>query len=187
MHIYTNALGSVPTQYFLLFKYLIPTLFSFFFLSVFHSIFFPPFLLPFFPFVLFTSPFFLLFFFFLPFFFFFFFLFSPPSFFPLLFLFASFLHGMSDQSFECPATFGHERTYCTGIQKTYLELCYLIISTPINNWLHTLQDDHTHFLALPLCICRIRLCTDSTYNNVTSISSLSCLGTSTYKVSQLIT
>ena len=36
---------------------------------------------------------------------------------------------MSDQPFECPATFGHERTYCTGTQKTYLELCYLIIST----------------------------------------------------------
>ena len=42
MPIYNNALGSVPTQYFLLFKYLIPTLISFFFLSVFHSIFFPP-------------------------------------------------------------------------------------------------------------------------------------------------
>ena len=42
MPIYTNALGLVPTQYFLLSKYLIPTLFSLFFLSVFHSIFFPP-------------------------------------------------------------------------------------------------------------------------------------------------
>ena len=31
IRIYTNALGSVPTQYFLLFKYLIPTLFYFFF------------------------------------------------------------------------------------------------------------------------------------------------------------
>ena len=29
MPMYNNALGSVPTQYFLLFKYLIPTLFSF--------------------------------------------------------------------------------------------------------------------------------------------------------------
>ena len=57
-----------------------------------------------------------------------------PSFFIFFFLFiffpfASFLLGMSDQPFECPATFGHERTYCTGTQKTYLELCYLIIST----------------------------------------------------------
>ena len=125
IHIYINALGSVPTQYFLLFKYLIPTLFSFFFLSVFHSIFFPP-SFPFFPFVLLTSPFFLLFYFFLPFFIFFIFsliVFSPP------FLFTSFLLGMSDQPFESPATFGHERTYCTATQKTYLELCYLIIST----------------------------------------------------------
>ena len=95
MPTYTNVLGSVPTQYFLLFKYLIPTLFSFFFLSVFHSIFFPPFLLPFFPFVLLTSPFFLLFFlFFLPIF--------PPIVFSPPFLFASFLLGMSDQTFECP-------------------------------------------------------------------------------------
>ena len=42
MPIYTNALGSLPTQSFLLFKYLIPTLFSFFFLSFFHIIFSPP-------------------------------------------------------------------------------------------------------------------------------------------------
>ena len=120
---YTNALGSVPTQYFLLFKYLIPTLFSFFFLSVFHSIFFPL-SYPFFPFVLLTSPFFLLFFIvFLIFFIFPPIVFSPP------FLFASFLLGMTDQPFECPATVGHERTYCTVTQKTYLELCYLIIST----------------------------------------------------------
>ena len=130
MHIYTNALGSVPTQYFLLFKYFIPTLFSFFFLSVFHSIFFPPPPPPFLPFLSFCFvdiSFFpsLLFFFFL---FFLFFLFPPIVFSPP-FLFASFLLGMSDQPFECPATFGHERTYCTGTQKTYLELCYLIIST----------------------------------------------------------
>ena len=79
MPIYNNALNSVPTQYFLLFKYLIPTLFSFFFLS---SI-FSPLLLPFFPFVLLTALFFFLHFFFLPFFPFLFF----PIIFPLRFLF----------------------------------------------------------------------------------------------------
>ena len=67
MPIYNNALGSVPTQYFLLFKYLIPT---FFFLFPFCFSFYllPPFLLPFFPFVLLTSPFFFLFSFFFSFF-----------------------------------------------------------------------------------------------------------------------
>ena len=99
------------------FKYLIPTLFSFFFLSVsvFHSIFFP---LPS-PFlkklnnkvsdILLTSPFFFLIpFFFSSFFSFFFFLLLPPSFIPLLFysfFYASFLLGMSDQPFEMSGTF----------------------------------------------------------------------------------
>ena len=99
MPIYTNTLGSVPTQYFLLSKYFSPSLFSFFFLSC-HSIFFPP------PFLLFslTSPFFFLFSFF-PFFFSPFFLpifslrFAPPFLFSFLFL-CLLLLGMSDQPFE---------------------------------------------------------------------------------------
>ena len=69
MHIYTNTLGSVPTQCFLLSKYFTPTLF--FFLSVFHFIFC---LSPFFPFVLLTSPFFF-----------------PLDSFPFFFYFPSFL------------------------------------------------------------------------------------------------
>ena len=81
MPIYNNALGLVPTQYFLLFKYLIPTLFSFFPFVFCFSFYLPPFLLPFFTFVLLTSPFFFPSFFFLFFFFFF------SLFYPLLFLF----------------------------------------------------------------------------------------------------
>ena len=134
MHLYIIPMHWVQSQhsiYFLLFKYLIPTIFSFFFL-------FSLYLLPpspplpslsfLFPFVLLTSPFFLLFLIFFFLFIFFYFYFSPHRFSPP-FIFASFLLGMFDQPFECPATFGHERTYCTGTQKTYLELCYLIIST----------------------------------------------------------
>ena len=91
-------------------KYLIPTLFPFFFLSVFHSIFFPPpFLLPFFPFVLLTSPFFLSFFLFSSFFFlsFFFFPIFPPSFFPLLFYLPPFYLVYPTNHLKCPATFEH--------------------------------------------------------------------------------
>ena len=122
MPIYKIALGSVST--FLLFLNT-PNSFSFFFLSVFHSIFFLPFfhIFPFFP------SFFLPFFFlsylpifttivfpllFIP--------FSFLSFFPSFFLsffFASFLLGMSDQQFKMS---GHFWTWkdITGTPKTYL-------------------------------------------------------------------
>ena len=128
MPIYKIALGSFPT--FLLFLNT-PNSFSFFFLSVFHSIFFPPF----FHIVLLTSPFFFPFFpsFFLPFFFFLFFLFLPPSFFPLLFfpiVFSLFFFipfslppfylVCPTNNLKCLATFEHGKTYCTGTPKTYL-------------------------------------------------------------------
>ena len=115
--IYTNALGSVPTQYFL-FLILDPNsiffLFPFCFCFSFYLL--PPFLLPFLKKlnnkvsdILLTSPFFFLIpFFFSSFFSFLFFLFLLPSFIPLLFysfFYASFLLGMSDQPFEMSGTF----------------------------------------------------------------------------------
>ena len=87
------------------FKYLIPTIFSFFFLSVFHSIFFPPFHLPFsFCFVHLFSFLFSFFFLisFLPIFFF-------PSFF-IPFSLPPFYLVCPTNHLKCPATFEHGRT-----------------------------------------------------------------------------
>ena len=125
MPIYKIALGSVPTFLFFLNT---PNSFSFFFLSVFHSIFFPPF----FHIVLLTSPFSFLFF--LLFFFLFFSFFSsyfyhhrffPSFFFPIvfsLFLFIpfSFYLVCPTNNLKCLSTFEHGKTYCTGTPKTYL-------------------------------------------------------------------
>ena len=120
MPIYTNALGSVPTQYFFLSEYLMPTLFSFFFLSVFHSIFFTlpsPFLS--FCFVDFTFFSLLLFFFlsFLP--IIFPIVFSPPSSPFYLVCPTNHLKCLTNH-LKCLATFENGRTHCTGIQKTYI-------------------------------------------------------------------
>ena len=86
---------------------LIPTLFSFFFLSVFHSIFFPLLLL--FPFVLLTSPFFflfsLLFSFFSSY-------FPPQHFFPSFFFYLPpFYLVCPTNHLKCLATFEHGRTF----------------------------------------------------------------------------
>ena len=116
--IYTNALGSVPTQYFILSKYFTPTLFSFFFLSAFHSIFFPPLPSLLLPFVLLTFSFFFSLLFCSYFSFFSSFYFLPPLLFPFLFLYLV----CPTNHFKCPATFEHGRTYCPDTQKTYLEL-----------------------------------------------------------------
>ena len=101
--VYTNALGSLPTQSFLLFKYLIPTLFLSFYFLFFHFIFFPP--LPS-PVLSFCFVDFSFFFFFLS----FFFLFFPQSFFPLLFYLPPFHLVYPTNHLKCPATFEHERT-----------------------------------------------------------------------------
>ena len=122
MPTYKIALGSVPT--FLLFLNT-PNSFSFFFLSVFHSIFFPPF----FHIVLLTSPFFFPFFpsFFLPFFFLSFLpifttiVFSPPFysfFFPIVFSLFFFIPFSlppfylvcPTNNLKCLATFVHGKT-----------------------------------------------------------------------------
>ena len=78
--------------------------------------------------VLLTSPFFFLFPFFFSSFFFSFFssYFSPHCLFPSFFIPFSmppFYLVCPTNHLKCPAPFEHERTYCTGTHKTYLELC----------------------------------------------------------------
>ena len=78
--------------------------------------------------ILLTSPFFFLIPFFFSSFFFPFFssYFSPHRLFPSFFIPFSmppFYLVCPTNHLKCPAPFEHERTYCTGTQKTYLELC----------------------------------------------------------------
>ena len=122
------------------FKYLIPTLFSFFFLSVFHSIFFPPpppppFHLPLFPFVLLIFTFFLSFF--LPFFNFFSSYFFAHRFFPSFFLPFSlppFYLVCPTNHLKCPATFEHGRTllywHSENLSRARLDFEWLKRSVP---------------------------------------------------------